>query len=114
MTDPIRPEFELVRDFMPVLVASKFDENPIKMNALAWRHRLPIISLWEIFRPQEHLTPLGVNRSGRNLNSSEILCLSSLPASLNSSDQKQQRKSGDFFFSITSQWALSFAWKPEF
>ena len=30
MTDPIRPEFELVRDFMPVLVTSKFDEDPIK------------------------------------------------------------------------------------
>ena len=30
VTDPIRPEFELVRDFMPVLVTSKFDEDPIK------------------------------------------------------------------------------------
>ena len=30
MTDPIRPEFELVWDFMPVLVTSKFDEDPIK------------------------------------------------------------------------------------
>ena len=31
MTDPIRPEFELVRDFMPVLlVTSKFDKDPIK------------------------------------------------------------------------------------
>ena len=29
-TDPIRPEFKLVRDFMPVLVTSKFDEDPIK------------------------------------------------------------------------------------
>ena len=30
MTDLIQPEFELVRDFMPVLVTSKFDEDPIK------------------------------------------------------------------------------------
>ena len=30
VTDPIRPEFELVRDFMPVLFTSKFDEDPIK------------------------------------------------------------------------------------
>ena len=27
VTDPIQPEFELVRDFMPVLVTSKFDEE---------------------------------------------------------------------------------------
>ena len=30
VNDPIRPEFELVRDFMPVLVTSKFDDDPIK------------------------------------------------------------------------------------
>ena len=30
MTDPIRLESELVQDFMPVLVTSKFDEDPIK------------------------------------------------------------------------------------
>ena len=30
MTDPVQPEFQLVRDFMPVLVTSKFDEDPIK------------------------------------------------------------------------------------
>ena len=30
VTDPIRPESKLVRDFMPVLDTSKFDEDPIK------------------------------------------------------------------------------------
>ena len=30
VTDPIRPEFEHVQDFMPVLVTSKFDEDLIK------------------------------------------------------------------------------------
>ena len=30
MTDPIRPELELVRDVMPVPVTSKFNEDPIK------------------------------------------------------------------------------------
>ena len=30
MTDPIQPEFELFRDFMHVLVTSKFDEDLIK------------------------------------------------------------------------------------
>ena len=35
---------------MPDLVTSKFDENPIKMNVLAWRHHFPIISVWDFFR----------------------------------------------------------------
>ena len=30
MTDPIRPEFELIRNFMPVLATSKSDADPIK------------------------------------------------------------------------------------
>ena len=30
VTDSIQPEFELVWDFMAVLVTSKFDEDPIK------------------------------------------------------------------------------------
>ena len=50
MTDPTRPEFEVVRDFMPVLVTSKFDEDPVKMNELAWEHHFPIFSLWENFQ----------------------------------------------------------------
>ena len=47
---PIRPELELVWDFMPVLVTSKFDEDPIKMKMLTWRQHFPIISIWEYFR----------------------------------------------------------------
>ena len=42
-----RPEIELVRAFMPVLVTSKFDDDSIKINELAWRHLFPIISIWE-------------------------------------------------------------------
>ena len=47
---PWKPEaeIELVRAFMPVLVTSNFDDDSIK-NELAWRHHLPIISLWESF-----------------------------------------------------------------
>ena len=30
MTDAIWSEFEIIRDFMPVLVISKFDEDPLK------------------------------------------------------------------------------------
>ena len=53
-----------------------------KMNELAWRHHFPIITLWEFFRPQGQITPYSVVRSGRNSNLSEILCMSSLPASI--------------------------------
>ena len=37
VTDSIRPEFELVRDFMPVLVTNKFDEDPIKNERASLR-----------------------------------------------------------------------------
>ena len=39
-----RPEIELVRAFMPVLVSSNFDDDK-----LAWRHHFPIVSPWEVF-----------------------------------------------------------------
>ena len=61
VTDTILPECELIQDFMPVLVTSKFDEVPIKMNKIAWRHQ-----------------GVRVVRSGRNSNSCEILSLSLL------------------------------------
>ena len=43
-----RPEIELLRAFMAVLVTSNFVDDLIKLNELAWRHHFPIISLWEI------------------------------------------------------------------
>ena len=44
VTDLIKQEFELVRDFMPELVTSKFDEDPIKNGDPIF----PIIRLCEI------------------------------------------------------------------
>ena len=52
-----------------------------KMNKLAWRHHFPIISLWNFLDAEGQLTLQSVVRSGRNWKSSEILCMSSLPAS---------------------------------
>ena len=68
---------------MLVLVASMFDEDPIKnerasLETLFSHYK----SMGKFLYAQEHLTPKGVVRSGRNSNSSEILCLSSLPANL--------------------------------
>ena len=53
-----------------------------KMNELAWRQHFPIISLWDFLDAQGQLTPQSVVRSGWNSNSSKILCMSSLPASI--------------------------------
>ena len=51
-----------------------------KMNELAWRQHFPIISLWEFFKRSRAAN--SVVRSGRNSNSSEILCMSPSPASI--------------------------------
>ena len=95
MTDPIRPEFDLVRDFMTVLVTSKIDEDPINERASLGTPFSHYKSMGNFSDAQGHLTLQGMLRSGRNLNTSEILCLSSLPASLKS-DKTQQRKGGLF------------------
>ena len=38
---PNWPKFELVRDFMPVLVTCKFEKDLIKTTEERWRHRFP-------------------------------------------------------------------------
>ena len=63
-----------------------------KMNELAWKHHFPIISLWEIFRPQGQLTPSSVVRSGRNSNSSESLCMFLLPPNIKRIGSKTTEK----------------------
>ena len=66
-------------------------------------------SMGNFLDAQGQLTPMSVVRSGRNLNSDEILCMSSLPASRKRSDQKQPRKGGDIICPIISQWGISVA-----
>ena len=75
---------------MAVLVTSKVDEDPIKMNELAWRHHFPIISLWEIFRRSRAAN--SIVQSGQKSNSSEILCMSSLLASIKRIGSKTTEK----------------------
>ena len=65
-----------------------------KMTELVWRQHFPIISLWANFLDaQGQLTSWSVDRSGRNSNSSEILCMSSLPASIKRIGSKATEKS---------------------
>ena len=75
-------EMELVRDFMPVLVTSKFDEDLINNDSARLETQFSHYVYGIFLHAQGHLTPKGVARSDRNSNSSEILFLSSLPASL--------------------------------
>ena len=86
-----RPEIELVRAFMPVLVTSNFDDGSIKNE---WASMETPFSLYygKFFRPQGQLSPKSVVRSGRNSNSSEILCMSSLPASIKRIGSKTTEK----------------------
>ena len=80
-----------------------------KMNKLAWRQ------IFSHFKPmgnfldtQRQLTPSSVVRSGQNSNSSEILCMSLLPASIKRIGSKAT------IFPIISQWGFLLAWTPEF
>ena len=67
---------------MPILVTSKFDEDPIKNECASLKTPFSHYKYGDFKDAQSHLTPKGVVRSGRNSNRSEILCLSSLLASL--------------------------------
>ena len=41
VSDPIWPEFELVKDFMHVLFTYKYKKDQIKIIEKRWRHRFP-------------------------------------------------------------------------
>ena len=53
MTDPIWPGFERIRAFMPVLITSKFDEDPIKTERAS------------LETPFSHYKPMGILRHPR-------------------------------------------------
>ena len=61
-----------------------------KMNELARRHHYK--SMGNFLDAQGQLTPQSVVRSGRNSNSSEILCMCSLPASIKRIESKTTEK----------------------
>ena len=80
VNDPIWPEIELVRDLIPVLVITKFDEDPIKNKRASLETPFSHYnSVGKFLDAKGHLIPKGVVRSGQN---SKMLCLPSLPASV--------------------------------
>ena len=64
----------------------------LKMNELAWRHHFPIITLWKCFRRSRATNFIVSGPIWPNSNSSEILCMSSLPASIKRIGSKTTEK----------------------
>ena len=72
---PIWPNFELVRDFMDVLIICKYEEDPIKNEGA----RVVTTLYINISDTKGQITLVLVVVSGRNLNLSKLSCMSSLP-----------------------------------
>ena len=93
MSGLIRPKIELDRAFMPVLVTSNFDDDSIKNERASMETAFShYMSMGNFLDTQGQLTPKSVVRSGRNSNSSEILCMSSLSASIKRIGSKPTQK----------------------
>ena len=93
MSGQIWPKIELIKALMLVLVISNFDDDLIKNEwasiETAFTHYKSMGNVWDA---QGQLTPKSVVWSGRNLNSFQILCMSSLPASIIKIESKTTEK----------------------
>ena len=79
----IWPKFELIQAFMHVLVTCKMRMIDSKIKELEWSQDFSHYKSMGIFQiAQGQLTPQSLVRSGRISNSSEILWMFSLPASM--------------------------------
>ena len=107
MTDQIWPELEPI---MPILVTCKFDEDWIHSNW--WRHYfLYYKSMGKKICDQGQITSKWIIRSGPNLNSFKLSCLSLLPASF-TKKQRWLRKADIIFFiaqgHVTPKWLVRY------
>ena len=83
---PIWPNFEFVRDVMDVLVTCKYEEDRIKNRGA----RVSTTLYVKFSDAQGQMTLKSVAVSGRNLNSSKLSCMSSLPARMRMIDLKMK------------------------
>ena len=83
---PIWPKFKLVRDVMDVLVTYRYEEDPIKNRGA----RVFAILYINFSDAQGQITLELVVVSGRNLFSSKLSCMSSLPARMRMIDSKMK------------------------
>ena len=96
MNSLIWPEYELVTDFMSVLVTVLASLKRIwsKLKVLSsGQHFLLYKSMGKFFVTQERVTPTWMVWSGPKSNSSEILWLSWLPASMTKIRSKMKSRS---------------------
>ena len=79
---------------MDILVTCKYEEDPIKNEG----NRVDTTLYSNFSDAQGQITLVSVSVSGRNLNSSKLLCMSSLPARMrmNESKMKELECSQDF------------------
>ena len=77
---------------MPVLVTSNFDDNLIKPERAIMEIPFSHYKSMGNFLDAHGQTPSSVVRSGRNLSSFEILCMSLLPASIKRIGSKTTEK----------------------
>ena len=92
---------------MPVLVTRNFDDDSIKNEQASMETPFSHYkSMGNVLDPQGR----SVVRSGRNSNSSEILCMSSLPASIKRiGSNATEKRWRHHIFPIISQWGVSVA-----
>ena len=83
---PIKSNFELGRDYMVVLLTGKNEEVPIKSRGAGVFTTLYI----DVSDAQGQITLELVAVSGRNLNSSKLSCMSSVPARIRMIDLKMK------------------------
>ena len=87
----ILPKFELIQAFIVVLITCKNEEHPIQNEGARVLTRFYHYKSMGIFSdPQRQLTLQSLVKSGRNSNSSWILWLSSLPASMKKIQSKMK------------------------
>ena len=94
----IWPNFELVQDVMDVLVTCQYEEDPIKNRGAGVFTTLYI----NFSDAQGQITELVVV-SGRNLNSSKLSCMPSLPARMRMIDLKMKELECLFVLKILSK-----------
>ena len=95
---PIWSNFELVQDFMVYLLTCKNEEDPIKnRGARVFTTLYTYINFSDV---QGQITLMLVVVSGQNLNSSKLLCMSSLPTRMRliKSKMKELECSQDFSY----------------
>ena len=88
---PIWPNFELVRDVMNVLITCKYEEDLIKNEGA----RVDTTLYSNFSDAQGQITLVSVSVSGRNLNSSKLSCMSSLPARMRMIDFSRRSRAAN-------------------